>query len=351
VSPNSSRVVNSSLQARRTLGTTGLSVCPVALGTMQFGWTASDVDSIRILDAYHQSGGNLFDTANMYGGDQSLESFAKNRAHVGVSEDILGRWLHDRRVRDEVVVTTKVRARMWEGPDGEGPNRAHITRAGEDSLRRLRTERVDVLYAHWPDPDSDAGDWLAAFDDLVRAGKVGAVGTSNFVDFAGLGDLLTPLIECCEHQGLSPIQVEQPRYNLVNRTEYEAHLQGIAARRGLGIVTYSSLAGGFLAGAVRPGDTPSGARGRHLVQYCNPRGWTLLDLLRRLAERHNVPIASVSLAWTLAQACVTSVLIGPDAIEQVAQASHAPALRLEADELAALDSLSWGESPPEFVDW
>lgn len=208
-------------------------------------------------------------------------------------------------------------------------------------------------YAHWPDPDSDAGDWLACCDDLVRADKVSAVGTSNFVDFAGLGDLLmlTPLIERCERQGLSPIRVEQSRYNLVDRTEYEAHLHGIAARRGLGIVTYSSLAGGFLAGAIRPGDAPSEARGRHLAQYCNPRGWNLLELLGRLAERHNVPIASVSLAWTLAQPCVTTVLIGPDAIEQVAEASHAPALRLEAGKLAALGSPSWGESPPEFVDW
>jgi aryl-alcohol dehydrogenase-like predicted oxidoreductase len=351
VSPDSTGVVSSSLQARRTLGSTGLSVCPVAIGTMQFGWTASDVDSMRILDAYHQSGGNLFDTANMYGGDQSLESFTENKAHVGVSEDILGRWLEDRGVRDEVVVTTKVRARMWDGPDGEGLNRAHIIRAVDGSLRRLRTDRVDVLYAHWPDPEADESEWLAAFDDLVRAGKVGAVGTSNFVDFAGFGDLLTPLIELAEREGLSPIQVEQPRYNLVNRTEYEARLQGIAGQRDLGIVTYSSLAGGFLAGAVHPGNTPSGARGRHLAQYCNARGWALLELLGQLAERHNIPIASVSLAWTLAQPSVTSVLIGPDAIEQVAQASHAPGLTLDADELAALHSLSWGESPAEFVDW
>ncbi len=346
-----SSVVSDDLRERRTLGSTGLSVCPVALGTMQFGWTASDVDSMRILDAYHRAGGNLFDTANMYGGDQSLESFAQGKAHVGVSEDILGRWLEDRSVRDEVVVTTKVRARMWDGPDGEGLNRAHIVRAVDDSLRRLRTDHVDVLYAHWPDPQADDGEWLATFDELVRAGKVGALGTSNFVDFAGFGDLLTPLIQRAEREHLSPIRVEQPRYNLVNRAEYEARLQAIAGRHDLGIVTYSSLAGGFLAGAVSPGHVPSGARGRSLARYCNPRGWALLELLGQLSERHHVPVASVSLAWTLAQPNVTSVLIGPDEVEQVAQASHAPGMELDADELAALTSLSWDESPAEFVDW
>ena len=159
------------------------------------------------------------------------------------------------------------------------------------------------------------------------------------------------MIEFAEREGLSPIRVEQPRYNLVNRNEYEAHLQGIAGQHDLGIITYSSLAGGFLAGAVHPGNTPSGARGRHLAQYCNARGWALLELLGQLAERHNVPIASVSLAWALRQPNVTSVLIGPDAIEQVAQASHAPGLTLDADEFAALHLLSWGESPAEFVDW
>jgi aryl-alcohol dehydrogenase-like predicted oxidoreductase len=343
--------VSDSLRTRRSLGSTALSVCPLALGTMQFGWTASDVDSMKILDAYYEAGGNLFDTANMYGGDQSVESFTENRAHVGVSEDILGRWLHDRGVRQDVVVTTKVRARMWEGPDGEGLNRAHITRAVDDSLRRLRVDHVDVLYAHWPDPDANAEEWLDTFDALVRAGKVGAVGTSNFVDFAGFGDLLTPLMDLTTAKGLSPVRVEQPRFNLVNRTEYEGRLQKLASRYELGIVTYSSLAGGFLAGAVRPGQEPTGPRKRHLAQYCNPRGWRLLEQLEQLAQRHDVPLPSVSLAWSLAQPGITSVLIGPDAIDQVAQASHAPSVALAPDELAALDNLSWSKSPAEFVNW
>ncbi|WP_327241903.1 aldo/keto reductase [Streptomyces sp. NBC_01320] len=343
--------VSDALAARRPLGRTGQNVCPVALGTMQFGWTASDVDAMRILDAYMAAGGNLLDTANMYGGDQSVESFEVNKAHVGVSEDILGRWLASRGCRDDVVVTTKVRARMWDGPDGEGLNRAHIMKAVEASLRRLRTDHIDVLYAHWPDPAAQAEEWLTAFADLVGAGKVAAVGTSNFCGFAGYGDLLSPLLELADRAGLPRIQVEQPRYNLMNRHEYEETLQRITLREDLGIVTYSSLAGGFLSGAVDPGKPPTGARARHLSQYCTPEGSALLARLRQIAAAHHVPVASVSLAWTLAQPGVTAALIGASTVDDVAQASFAPAVRLTDEESAALSALSWRASPPEFVDW
>ena len=220
------------LTARRLLGQTGLEVCPVVLGTMQFGWTVTDVDAMRLLDAYVGAGGNFIDTANMYGGDQAIESFEVNKAHVGVSEDVIGRWLLDRGNRDRVVVSTKVRARMWEGAEGDGLNRRHILRAVDDSLRRLRTDHVDVLYAHWPDPDSDVGEWLDAFDHLVTAGKVRHVGTSNFCGFADFGDLLDPSLELAKTRGLAPIEVEQPRYNLLNRRGYEQELQGIAIREG-----------------------------------------------------------------------------------------------------------------------
>jgi aryl-alcohol dehydrogenase-like predicted oxidoreductase len=328
-----------------------LEVCPVGLGTMQFGWTASDVASMRILDAYARAGGNLIDTANMYGGDQSTESFALSRAHVGVTEDIIGRWLATRGRPSDLVLTTKVRARMWDGPDGAGLTRAHITRAVDDSLRRLRSDHVDVLYAHWPDPDADADEWLTAFGDLVQAGKVRAVGTSNFCGFAGYGDLLSPLLALAGRTGRPRVQVEQPRYNLLNRAEYEGALQAIALREGLGIVTYSSLAGGFLSGAVRPGRAPTGPRSVHLAQYCSPAGWALLARLEVIAHDHEVPVAAVALAWVLAQRGVTATLIGPDAVDQLAAASHAASLRLNDAELATLTCLSWQDSAAEFVDW
>ena len=334
------------LTARRRLGSTELEVSPIGLGTMQFGWTAAGVTAFEILDAYTGAGGNLIDTANMYGGNQSAESFAVNRAHVGVTESIIGRWLDGRSDRDDLVISTKVRARMWDGPDGEGLRRDHIIRAVEDSLRRLRTDRVEVLYAHWPDPEANDEEWLGAFDELIRAGKVRFAGTSNFCDFVGMGDLLSPLLDLADRSGLPRIRVEQPRYNLLNRDEYENRLQKIALAEDLGIVTYSSLAGGFLAAADR-----EGPRAAHLARYDTTEGAALLAELRSIAAAHQVPPAAVAVAWNLAQPGITATLIGPDRVSQLAEASPAAELHLTGAELASLTALSWAQADAEFVEW
>jgi aryl-alcohol dehydrogenase-like predicted oxidoreductase len=339
------------LTMRRPFGRTGLEVSPVALGTMQFGWTVTDVDSMRLLDEYTGAGGNLLDTANMYGGDQTVESFDRNKAHVGVSEDVIGRWLQSRGARDRVVIETKVRARMWDGPDGEGLSRHHILRAVDDSLRRLRTDYVDVLYAHWPDPTSYPRDWLGAFGELVAAGKVRHIGTSNFCGFEEYGDLLTPLLELADRVGLPRVEAEQPRYNLLNRRDYEGMLQPIAVREQLGIVTYSSLASGFLTGRYRADTPPMGHRGTFVQQYCTEGGWALLSALERIAHARGIAIAAVALAWTLGQEGVTSTIVGPDSVAELAACAGACQCTLSSDEAAELDHLSWYESSPEFVEW
>lgn len=259
------------------------------------------------------------------------------------------------------MISTKVRARMWDGPDGEGLRPAHVLRAVDDSLRRLRTDYVDVLYAHWPDPATRAEDWLATFGQLVAAGKVRAVGTSNFCGFVGLGDLLSPLLALAGRSGLPRVQVEQPRYSLLSRAEYEPALQAIAVREGLGIVAYSSLAGGFLSGAVRsgqvppgqapPGQVPRGPRAAHLAQYRTAAGWALLAELERIAAARGRPVAAVAVAWVLAQPGVTAALVGPDSVAQLAAAAPAATLELTTAELAALTKRSWAGSAPEFVDW
>jgi aryl-alcohol dehydrogenase-like predicted oxidoreductase len=351
--PRSSTIqVCGALGARRPLGSTGMQVSPVALGTMQFGWTTSEVQSMQILDAYAAAGGNLIDTANMYGGNQSIESFEANKTSVGMSETIIGRWLNTRKCRHKVILTTKVRARMWDGPDGAGLTRSHILRAVDASLQRLCTDHIDILYAHWPDPSAVAEEWLATFGDLIRHGKVGAAGTSNFCGFESFGDLLTPLMRLADSDPRYPrIQVEQPRFNLLHRSEYESALQGIAAKESLGIVTYSSLASGFLTGATPPRHMPAGARAKHLAQYCTENGWRLLEGLQRIAQARDVPMASVSLAWILAQPGISSAIIGPDRIDQLAEASYAPGLTLCPVEIDSLNRLSWKSSKPEFVDW
>ena len=321
---NASSLHQMDLRARRPLGRTGLAVCPIVLGTMQFGWTMSDVHAMRLLDAYVGGGGNLIDTANMYGGDQSVESFEPNRAHVGVSEDMIGRWLSTRGGRDEVILSTKVRARMWDGDDGEGLTRRHIVRAVEDSLRRLRTDRLDVLYAHWPDPGSDPQEWLGAFADLKAEGKIRHVGTSNFCGFGDFGDLLTPVLELARSAGLPGVEVEQTRYNLLNRSDFESGLQAIAIREGLGIVTYSSLASGFLAGRYPPGGDATGARAAFVSQYGNERGWAILGALERIARAHDVPVAAVALAWILSREGVSATIVGPESIQSLPRAPQLP---------------------------
>jgi aryl-alcohol dehydrogenase-like predicted oxidoreductase len=344
--------VSHALESRRRLGSTGLDIAPVVLGTMQFGWTVSDVESMRILDAYMWAGGNAVDTANMYGGDQTLQMFAPNEAHVGVSEDIIGRWMASRRCRDSVVLSTKVRARMWAGPDGEGLTRRHIERAVDDSLRRLRTDHVDVLYAHWPDPSADPHEWLSTFADLKQAGKVHHVGTSNFCGFDDFGDQLSPLLGMSQGDPALPrIEVEQPRYNLLNRAEYEAFLQGLALQHDIGIICYSALAGGFLTGRYREGDTAAGARAGAAAKYRTAGGWRLLSQLEALSQEHGVPVAAVALAWTLAQPGVTGVIVGPDSPSELAESSFAPDIHLSDQELSLLDACSWSESAPEFVTW
>jgi aryl-alcohol dehydrogenase-like predicted oxidoreductase len=177
-------------------------------------------------------------------------------------------------------------------------------------------------------------------------------GTSNFVDFAGQGDRLSPLLALAAGDRRFPrIAVEQPRYNLLNRAEYEATLQPIALREGLGIVTYSSLASGFLAGAWRR-DTPADSdRAGFVAQYRTAAGWALLDALDRMAAARDVTVAAVSLAWTLAQPGVTATLVGADAIPQLAACAPAAGLTLTAAELDELTRLSWTASTPEFVGW
>ena len=168
---------------RRALGTTGFEVSPLCLGTMQLGWTIPDEDDcFALLDAFVEAGGNFIDTANMYGPDQNLQSFAKGGERVGVTERIIGKWMKARGNRNDMVVATKFRARMWDGPDGEGLSRAHIERAAEDSLDRLQVDAIDIYLAHFPQffDEVPLDETMSALGDLVAAGKVKTIGSSNF---------------------------------------------------------------------------------------------------------------------------------------------------------------------------
>jgi len=232
----------------RQLGTTELRVADICLGTMQFGWTADEKASFEVMDAYFEAGGNFLDTSDIY------SNWAPGNPG-GVSEEIIGRWIKARGNRDGLVIATKLRGKMWDGPDGEGLGRAHITRAVEDSLRRLQVEAIDLYQTHWPDEDVAIEETLAVFGELIAAGKVRYVGASNYnaLQFAAA-------LQAGGREGRARYVTLQPHYNLVHRKEYEEELARLCEREGIAVIGYSPLGGGFLTGKYRRGGRESGAR-------------------------------------------------------------------------------------------
>jgi aryl-alcohol dehydrogenase-like predicted oxidoreductase len=335
------------LSARRRVGWTDLKVAPLCLGTMLFGWSMSSVAAMDLLDAYVEAGGNFLDTADMYGPDQTRRSWAQARPHVGVSEQIIGRWLRDRGNRDQLVIATKVRAQMWDGHDGQGLSPAHIRQAAEDSLRRLGIDTIDLYQAHWPDDQVRLEETLGAFQELIDAGKVRYVGTSNFPT-----KTLTTLFELNRTHRYPRIASEQLRYHLLNRAEYEVSLRELALSENIGILCYSPLASGFLTGKyTRDRAHPAGDRLRFVSQYFTEPGWLLVDELGRIAADHQVTPAAVALAWLLAQPGISAVIVGTNSLEHLRRALPAARLRLRTEEVDRLAKLGWQNSRIEFQSW
>jgi len=324
----------------RHLGDTGLQVSALALGTMQFGWTADEENSRAVMDAFVEAGGTLIDTADVY-------SRWIDGNPGGVSEEIIGRWMADRGNRHDVVLATKVRGCMWEGPNGAGLSRAHILRAVDDSLRRLQTDYIDLYQTHSYDPDTPIDETLRALDDLVRAGKVRYVGCSNYPAWR-----LMEALWASDAAGLASYVSLQPHYNLVHRAEFERELTEVVEAYGLGVIPYSPLAGGFLTGKYRRGEPlPDSARAARIQErYLSDRktanrNWKLLDRVDEIARAHGTDMPQVALAWLLENPLITAPIIGANDVDQLRPSLAAVDLELEAEELAGLDNLSdWRES-------
>ena len=332
---------------RRTFGTTGFEVSPLCLGTMQLGWTIPDEDDCyALLDAFVEAGGNFIDTANMYGPNQNLQSFAKGGHRVGVTETIIGNWMKDRGNRDDVVVATKVRARMWDGPDGEGLHRAHVIPAVEDSLRRLQVDSVDILLAHFPDatPFDEA---MGVMGELVTEGKVKTIGSSNFP-----GPLMEMAKAAADAGGTAQWTSVQPRYSIVNRAEYEADLMEFCVNEDVACFPFSPLAGGFLTGKYsRDEAVPDSVRAGFCGQYMNDAGFSVIEALSDVADAHGCTVAEAAIAWVLHQPQVVSSVVGANSPEQLSASVRGGTIELDADELARLDAVSWNESEGEFLSW
>lgn len=313
------------------LGKTGINVSNLCLGTMQFGWTADEAASIAVMDAFVAAGGNFIDTADIY------SSWAPGNPG-GVSEEIIGRWMKARGNRSSIVIATKVRGAMWKGDDGEGLSRAHITRAVEDSLRRLQVETIDLYQCHWSDDKTPIDETLTVFDELMKAGKVRHIGASNY-SAAQLGDALKVAAE----KKLPRFATLQPHHNLVHRKEYEAELAAVCAGEGMGVIPYSPLAGGFLSGKYRKDQPlPESQRAGRVKEYMTDAGFGAVDALDAVARAHNTSVPAVALAWQMTRPAVTGPIIGANTPDQLAALLPASELRLSVDEIAALDAASAG---------
>ncbi|KAF0108574.1 MAG: putative oxidoreductase [Anaerolineaceae bacterium] len=313
----------------RTLGATGLKVSPICLGTMQFGWTADEALSFRVLSAAREAGVNFIDTADIY-------SRWVDGNPGGVAEQIVGRWMKQNAIpRGEVVLATKVRGNMGGGAEDEGLSRRHIVKAVEDSLRRLQTDHLDLYQAHWPDTATPIEETLRAFDELVRQGKVRCIGASNYAAWELMQALWTS-----DKNSLARFDSLQPHYNLVHREEFERELAAVCRTYQIGVIPYSPLAGGFLTGKYRRNLMAQSARAGGVRKYFTERNWTALDKMDEMAKRKNASISQIALAWLLADPLVTSPIIGANSLEQLKDNLGAAEIRLTIAEKAALDKLT-----------
>jgi aryl-alcohol dehydrogenase (NADP+) len=301
-----------------SLGRTGLDVLPVCLGGNVFGWTADEAVSRAVLDAYTEAGGNFVDTSNSY------------LVEHGQSETIIGRWMADRGNRDQFVVATKVGG-------GKGPVRnlraETIEREAHASLERLRTDRIDLYYAHFDDEQTPLEESLRAFDALVRAGTVRHLGASNYTPAR-----LTAALELQRVHGLAEFTVLQPHYNLVER-DFERTLLPVAEAWDLAVLPYFALAKGFLTGKYRPGgETVVSPRAEGARAYLDQDGAAVLTALDEIAAAHETTVAAVALAWLLAQPRVAAPIASARTTEQLGQILPAATLALttaETDRLSA----------------
>ncbi len=312
----------------RALGSTGLHIAPLVFGGNVFGWTVDEKRSFELLDAFVDAGFNAIDTADVYS--------RWVPGHVGgESETIIGKWLAARPSRrDQVLVFTKVGADMGEGRQGLGTR--WIEQAVEESLRRLQVERIDLYQSHKPDDGTPHEETLRAYQRLIEAGKIRAIGCSNFSE-----KQVADAHWSARELGLPVYATLQPEYNLYDRASYDGPLRELAIELGLGVIPYFSLASGFLTGKYRSEqDLAKSPRGGGVKKYLTPRGLRILAALDEVADRHDSQPAEVALAWLMARDGVTAPIASATSVEQMKSFAKAAALVLGDDDRATLDRAS-----------
>ncbi|SAK97858.1 aldo/keto reductase [Caballeronia calidae] len=309
----------------RNIGTSDLKVAPLVFGGNVFGWTADERTSFSILDAFVDHGLDFIDTADVY-------SAWVDGHRGGESETIIGKWFRESGKRHQVVLATKVGKLSTRA----GLNAANIAAAVDDSLRRLKTDYIDVYFSHYDDDNTPLDETLDAYQKLIKAGKVRVIGASNYT-----GERLEEALKVAKDSGLPAYQILQPEYNLYDREGYETGLEPVAEQHKIAVVPYYGLASGFLSGKYRSkADTQHKARGSRVEKYLTPRGFRILDALDEVAKRNETTPATVALAWMIARPSVTAPIASATSVKQLESLAAATRLKLAAEDIELLDEAS-----------
>jgi len=311
----------------KKLGNTDLQTAPIVFGGNVFGWTLNEKESFRILDEFVDAGFNTIDTANVYSrwvpGNEG-----------GESETIIGKWMKERGNRDKMTVITKVGSDMGQGH--RDLSEKHILKAVEDSLRRLRTDAIDLYLSHWDDENTPVEETLGAYGKLIKAGKVRFIGASNLPP-----ERLKESLNASMQNGLPRYEVFQPEYNLFDRQGFEEGVAPVCREEGLGVITYFSLAKGFLSGIYRSkDDLGKSVRGGGVEGYLNERGFRILKALDELAAKHEVSQAAVALAWLIHQPDVTAPIASATKSSHLEAFTEAVQMKPEPEDMQLLEKAS-----------
>lgn len=312
---------------KRKLGNSELEVGPLVLGGNVFGWTVNAAAASELLDHFVDAGFNMIDTADVY-------SRWIPGNHGGESETMIGKWLKPSGKRDRVLIATKSGLDMGNGR--KGLSRNHILRSADESLARLQTDYIDLYQSHTEDPETPLEETLAAYAELIKAGKVRAIGASNFK-----AETLRAAIEISRQKSLPRYESLQPLYNLYDRAQFEGELESVCSQNNLGVIPYYSLASGFLTGKYRSEkDLGNRSRGSGVKKYLNPRGFRILAALDEVAKHYNATPAQVSLAWLLAKPVISAPIASATSVKQLDELLGATRLVLDTAAVQKLDQAS-----------
>jgi aryl-alcohol dehydrogenase-like predicted oxidoreductase len=312
---------------KRKLGNSDLFVYPITFGGNVFGWTIDEQQSFNVLDGFTEAGFNFIDTADSYS-----HWVPGNKG--GESESILGNWMQERKNRTDIILATKVGS--IPGTDKKSLSKDYILKSVESSLKRLKTDYIDLYQSHYDDAGTPIHESLEAYDTLIKAGKVRWIGASNFT-----AARLKESLEIAQKLSLPKYQTFQPEYNLYKREGYEKELEQVVIDHQLGVLNYYALASGFLTGKYRSeADLNKSQRGGGIKAYLNERGFRILKALDQVSEQYNANPASIALAWLIARPSVTAPIASVTNLNQLEDLVKAASLKLNTEDLAILDEAS-----------